>query len=400
MPGPEAPATGRRAAAGAAVAVSAVAVSLLPFSLLGASAVQIRGELGLNELTLGLAMGAFYGIAMLSSAVMGRLAGRMGAIGGLRAGVVLAAGSLTGVAVLTHRWEVLAAFLAAAGLALAILQPAADLWVTGNVPRHRHGVTYGVKQSAAPISVLVAGLAVPAVAIPLGWRWSYAAAAVVAVAVLALLPADASANRRRDNRAGDARVRTLLVIALSYALGNVGAVALGGFFVSHAVRSGVPEGVAGVLLAVSSLGVVLFRVAAGHLADRRAASPLVAIAALQGAGAACIVAFAFAGGAWVYVLGPLAMVAAWGWLGLLALTVVRENPGAPAAATGITQTGGYLGAGVGPVVFGLATRAISYHGAWVLVACSLGLAAVAMLAGRRLLRAGAPAAAGAPGRAA
>jgi cyanate permease len=309
--------------------------------------------------------------------------------------VALGTASLAGIAVLAHRWEVLAAFLAVGGLALATLQPSADLWVTRNVPRHRHGVTYGVKQSAAPVAALAAGLAVPALVIPFGWRAGYAAAAVVAVVVLLLVPADA-AGGRRGSRAGDAGVGALAVIALSYGLGNAGAVVLGGFFVSHAVRGGVPEAVAGTLFAASSLGVVLTRVVIGHLADRRAAGPFTGIPGLQLAGAGCCLLFAFSGGAGVYVFGPLAMVTAWGWLGLLALSVVRANPNAPAAATGITQTGGYVGAGLGPVGFGLVARSHSYHGAWVLAACSLCLGAVAMLAGRRMLRAQ-PAAA-APGR--
>ena len=51
--------------------------------------------------------------------------------------------------------------------------------------------------------------------------------------------------------------------------------------------------------------------------------------------------------------GPLAFATGWAWPGLFNLAVVRVNPSAPGAATGITQTGTYLGAVVGPVLFGV-----------------------------------------------
>ena len=382
--------TGRRrrpVRAATAVTVTAVSLSVLPFSLVGASAVQIRDDLGLDDLALGTAMGSFYVVAVLASALMGRLAGRAGAVSGLRLGVLLGIASLTGIALLARGWVALAGFLAVGGLALAVLQPSADLWVTRNVPRRRHGLTYGFKQSAAPIATFTAGLALPLVALPFGWRWSYAAAAVVAVGVLLLLPrGSASGGGRGDDRTGDAQVRTLVLIAVAYALGNVGAVGLGGFFVSHAVRTGVPEGTAGVLFAASSLGVIVTRIIAGHLSDRFRSDSFLPIAGFLLAGAGACLLLAHSGRAGVYVFGPLAMVTAWGWLGLLALAVVRANPGAPAAATGITQTGGYIGAGTGPLVFGFLAHSVSYQAAWAAVAVAMCLAAACMLGAQRQLR--------------
>jgi hypothetical protein len=79
----------------------------------------------------------------------------------------------------------------------------------------------------------------------------------------------------------------------------------------------------------------------------------------------------------------LAFAAGWGWPGLFNFAVVRSNPGAPAAATGVTQTGASGGAAVGPVLFGVVVEAAGYGTAW-LVSGALALAAlVAILAGRR-----------------
>jgi MFS family permease len=81
----------------------------------------------------------------------------------------------------------------------------------------------------------------------------------------------------------------------------------------------------------------------------------------------------------------LAFGAGWGWPGLFNFAVVKTNPRAPAAATGITQTGASGGAALGPLVFGLVVEATSYDAAW-LVSGAIALAAlIAILVGRRML---------------
>jgi MFS family permease len=81
----------------------------------------------------------------------------------------------------------------------------------------------------------------------------------------------------------------------------------------------------------------------------------------------------------------LAFAAGWGWPGLFNFAVVKTSPGAPAAATGITQTGASGGAAVGPLVFGLVAEAASYQVAWLVCgAFALG-SLVAIVAGRRMI---------------
>jgi MFS family permease len=81
----------------------------------------------------------------------------------------------------------------------------------------------------------------------------------------------------------------------------------------------------------------------------------------------------------------LAFVAGWGWPGLFNFAVVKTSPGAPAAATGITQTGASGGAAVGPLVFGLVAEVASYDVAWLVCGATALGALVAILTGRRLL---------------
>ena len=57
--------------------------------------------------------------------------------------------------------------------------------------------------------------------------------------------------------------------------------------------------------------------------------------------------------------------------------MVRRNPAAPAAATGITMTGIYVGAAAGPALFGL-VAGTSFTVAWAIMSVALGLGAVLM----------------------
>jgi predicted MFS family arabinose efflux permease len=93
-----------------------------------------------------------------------------------------------------------------------------------------------------------------------------------------------------------------------------------------------------------------------------------------------------------YVLAtPIAFGLGWAWPGLFNLSVVREYPEAPGAATGITQTGTYLGAGLGPLLIGVVVDRWSFAVAWPASAALLVGGAVLMLVGRRAVRASASA---------
>ena len=52
----------------------------------------------------------------------------------------------------------------------------------------RQGVLFGMKHAGIPSSTLIAGVAIPAIVTPLGWRWAYVFAALLAVGVFLLVP--------------------------------------------------------------------------------------------------------------------------------------------------------------------------------------------------------------------
>ena len=73
-----------------------------------------------------------------------------------------------------------------------------------------------------------------------------------------------------------------------------------------------------------------------------------------------------------WTLGCIAM----GWAG---------RPDAPAAATGVTQAGLYVGGMLGPLAFGAIAERVGFSAAWTAAAASLGVAAVMTFVGRRVL---------------
>jgi predicted MFS family arabinose efflux permease len=125
------------------------------------------------------------------------------------------------------------------------------------------------------------------------------------------------------------------------------------------------------------------RVLFGRLADGMGGGRLLLVGGMLGAGVAGFVMLATGSPALVVPGVLLAFAAGWGWPGLFNFAVVRSNPGAPAAATGVTQTGASGGAAVGPVLFGVVVEAAGYGTAWLVCGALALVALVAILAGRR-----------------
>lgn len=371
-------------ATAAAVATSAV----LPVFLLGALAVQVRAELGFSEVGLGLSVSAFFGSAALASTGAGRLAERIGPAAAMRGAAATAAVSLALIAT-ARSLPLLLVYLVVGGLANALGQPATNLFLARRIDGGRLGFAFGVKQSAIPAATLLGGIAVPAVALTAGWRWAFAGAAVLAAGLALAGPgqgprAPAIARGARRSPA-DTSLRPLVVLAVGVGLGAAAAGTLGAFLVSAAVAAGIAEGAAGLLSAgCSALGLAT-RVLAGRRADRSGGRHLAVVTAMMALGALGYAFLATGAAALVVFGGVVGFTLAWGWPGLFNLAIVRNNPGAPGAATGITQTGTYLGAVLGPLLFGILVDVGSYRLAWLAAGvCSVAAASTVAL-GRRLL---------------
>jgi len=369
------------------LAVAVATAGVLPAFLTGGLAVQVRGELDFGAGALGLAIAAFFATASLASAVMGRLVERIGSHRGMRLAAAGSAASLLGVALFAGSWAGLVACLVLGGLANAVAQPATHLSLAREVPAGRQGFSFGIKQAAIPTATLLAGLAVPGIAVTFGWRWAFVGGAALALAVAFLVPAEAAGGVRRlkEARVKDVRTASLVLLALGIGLGSTAATPLGAFIVESSVAAGMKVGTAGLLLALGSAFSIVVRVAFGRLADGMTGGRLRLVAAMLGLGVVGFVLLA-TGVDGLLVIGTLlAFGAGWGWPGLFNFAVVLTNPRAPAAATGITQTGASGGAALGPLVFGLVAEASSYSVAWLVSGAIALVAMVAVVIGRRML---------------
>ena len=369
-------------------AVAVATVGVLPAFLTGGLAVQVRGELDFGTAALGLAVAAFFACSSLASVVMGRLVERIGSHRGMRLAAAGSAASLLGIALLAESWAVLVACLVLGGLANAVSHPATNLSLAREVPAGRQGLSFGVKQAAIPAATLLAGLAVPGIAVTLGWRWAFAGGALLALVVVFLVPAGTSGNavrRKEEAREKDAPIAPLVLLALGIGLGSTATAPLGAFIVESSVAAGLRVGTAGLLLALGSAVNIVVRVVFGRLADGMSGGRLRLVATMLGIGVVGFALLATGDSGLILPGALLAFGAGWGWPGLFNFAVVKTNPRAPAAATGITQTGASGGAALGPLVFGLVVEATSYDAAW-LVSGAIALAAlIAILVGRRML---------------
>jgi len=327
---------------------------VLPGFLVGTLALQIRADLHVSVGAVVAGVTVFFAAGAVGAGPGGRLSERVGALRSIRGCVVATAVLLLACAALAQSLAVFLVLLGAAGLANAVCQPAINLFMADQVALDRQGIAFGIKQSAIPAAVLVSGLALPLVALPLGWRPTFALFAVASLVIAAVVGRSARTFVAPALRPPPPRPsRALVVTAVGAALASAGPNSLGAYLVASAVDVGIPEGAAGVLAAAGSAMSLITRVGFGQRADRRRDYGFAAVIGLLLAGSLGFALLA-SDSAGLFVAGTIiAFALGWGWPGLFILAVVDHNRDAPGAATGVTQTGIYLGAAGGPAAYGL-----------------------------------------------
>ncbi|HKP21833.1 MAG TPA: MFS transporter, partial [Thermoleophilaceae bacterium] len=152
-----------------ALSVATGAASVLPSFLVGALALQIHKDLDAGVEAVAAGVTVFFLAGALAAGWGGRLADHIGALRAMRRCILVTAGALAAAA-LAPSLPLLFLLLAVAGVANAVTQPAINLFVAEQIPGDRQGLGFGIKQSGIPAAILVSGLALPVLALPLGWR--------------------------------------------------------------------------------------------------------------------------------------------------------------------------------------------------------------------------------------
>lgn len=361
------------------LSIGAGATTVLPGFLVGSLALQIRHDLHVSVGAVAAGVTVFFAAGALGAGAGGRFAERVGALTAMRGCLVATAICLL-LAGLVQSLAELLGVLAFAGVANSVNQPAINLFMADQVPLDRQGLAFGIKQSAIPAAVLISGLALPVLALPLGWRPTFGVCAGLALVAAALIGRAAPSFVAPPARAAAPRPsRKLVLTAAGAALASAGPCALSAYLVASAVDVGIAEGLAGVLAAAGSAISLLVRVAVGQRADRRRDYGFSTMVALLAAGAAGFALLAVGSPA-PFVAGTfIAFGLGWGWPGLFNLAVVDLHRDSPGAATGISQSGIYVGAAFGPAAYGLLSSWLGYSAAWA-VAGGFSLLAAAGVA--------------------
>ena len=386
---------------GILLSIGGLVCGVFPVFLVGALSVQIADEYALGPSQIGLQIAAFYVTCTAASARAGRFVERVGSLAGLRWSTIMAAMSLTGIAGFSvFSWYWITAFLVLGALGNTIAQVSTTVLIADHVAIDRHGIAFGLRQGAGSIATFVGGLAVPLIAISYSWRLAFFLAGLLPLWLFGVASrfarteistgATPSGMRRRGTASERAKVDPVMMglLVTIIAFGAASAGSLPSFFVSSTVSTGYAVGTAGYLLAAGSVLGLAVRLVLGWWVDRRPALRLPGLATMFIMGAFGYLFLSFGSPMWVILGGILAFGAGSGWSGLFVLVVVSTNPDTPAIAAGISQTGGYAGAALGPLFFGLVANQYGFSAAWmVMFALAVGATAAAIaLVGRAARR--------------
>jgi len=352
----------------------------------GALAVQASDDFGVAEGTYGWALGIFFLCASVASVPMGLLAQRLGPQRQLTVALVLTASVQVIIAVAARDFAFMLMMLGLAGVLNSAVQTAVNLALSrAELPRL--GLAMATKQSAMPASAMLGGLAVPAVALTVGWRWAYAMGAGVALVALALVRRFISGGvvAARTSRSWDvvASPRSAILgmagvsMLLAFTAGSINA-----WTVSSGVDAGLSEGVAGLALSLAAGLGICVRLLSGVMLDRSARLPLASAVAVMAFGTAGFVLLTLRMPATHLVGTVLAFAGGWIWPVFTNFSIVNANPEGAGAASGVTQMGVYVGVFLAPVLTGQIIERASYSVMWTVVAAigTLGAVMLGMLA--------------------
>lgn len=377
-----------------ASAVAATGASILPVALLGAVIVQLRSDIAVSTVELGGIIALFYAVSALGSIPAGRMIDSLGWPRSIWLAILCIAVPLLLIATVARTVTHLACAMILAGVGNAIAQPAANLAIIRGVVLRRQGIAFGVKQAAVPAGTLIAGAAVPLIALTIGWRWAFIIPAVGVILLTTMTPLSGARPVGRIVRTRIGRLfrdPVLLALTAANAGSSMAINPLFAFFVESSVARGIRPAAAGSLLAFGSAVGLVGRLLIGWATDRTDPSADrmlrdMSVYALLGSPGFLILGSFGDRAAAVAIALFFAIGFGFAWSGLFNLVVTRLWSDRPASASGVTQTGLWVGGMLGPLLFGVIATS-SYTWAWYASTGFMLASAAALVLARRLLAA-------------
>ena len=360
-----------------------VTVGVMPVFLVGGLAVQLRHSLGMGPALLGLVASLFFATAAVTARPLATLTERVGPSVAMRVSALGSALCLFAMAAVSSATPLLI-LIAVAGVVNSLCQPACNELLMRRVPAARQGFAFAVKQSAIPVATLSAGLAVPAVALTIGWRWVFGIAGGLAVLAVFSVPKLAWTRPSQTARKkGSSAGLLLALLSIGAGFGAAAANAMGAFVTTSAVQVGYGAADAGLMLALGSAVGLTGRLSAGVASDRLRPNLLRMAIGMALVGSVGFLLIALAEPALFIVGLVLGFGFGWAWQGVFNFAVAKRFPDRVATATAVTQTGVYVGGAAGPLVFGLLASHIGMQAAWLAGFVMMLLAAVSVYFAQR-----------------
>src|SRR5438874_9388537 len=336
--------TGRRARV-ALVATTAIQIYVsLAATSTAVLAPEIAESFAIAPKWIGVFVGIVYAGAMIASLACGGFIERFGAIRVSQFGVLVCAAATLMIALApAHATALLACGALLIGIGYGPITPASSHVLIRTAPPSRLALTFSIKQTGVPAGAALAGAALPACALLVGWRFSLLAAALMGIAVVAAAqPVRAGLDADRGPRGSLSpaailrplaivwRSRTLIELALVSFIYAGTQVCLTSFLVVYLTESISWSLVgAGFALTAATLGGVVGRIAWGMVADR-VLPPRSVLGVIGIAACLCSGVLAAATPAWptvaLVVTVTLFGATATGWNGVQLAEVARHAP--------------------------------------------------------------------------
>lgn len=329
-----------------------------------------------------------FGSAAACTGWFGSLTDRVGPRRMLRAEFVCAAAAMIVVSA-APSFALLVVGVALAGAAVAISNPATNLAVATSVVRGRQGLMVGAKQSGVQGGQLLAGLALPALAILWGWRAAVLVCVTLTVVGFASTARVIAPTARRDRPPPGAqeRVDSDVWWLTGYALVIGAAIQATNVYLPLYTHDqlGSSVGQAGLISALLGGTGVAARIVWGRALDKIADVPaLLAVLAVVAALGLVVCGLATYAGSLVWLGAALFGASALAANVVIMMAVVRTaSGGSVGRATGWASLGLYVGFMIGPITFGLLVDSgAGYRAAWTYLFALCGVLVAIALAWR------------------
>lgn len=368
----------------------AMAVSTTTSHALGILASFLIDEFSISRAELGVVIAVSSALGAVVAIPSGRTVDRIGAKRSLLAVFALSALSFFLYAI-ARNIVVMYVASAIAAVPLSAANSATNKTIALHIPPRRRGIVTGVKQSGVSLALFASGVALPPLALRLGWRVALGLAGALTVVALSatgvIVPSERRSRPTKTSRIADLRLEQglLALTAFAFLLGFANsAIAFMPLYAQEALQ--LSPVLSGGMAGLVGLSAVVGRVVWARLADRSGEFEKT----LQWQAAAGVIAFGlilnapYGVGAWQLAVGALLMgftTSSWNSVGMLAV-ISRAGSGKAGSQSGVLMFGFMAGLGIGPPIQGWSVDLTgSYLLLWSL-SLVMALAGSILMAGR------------------